>query len=108
MFGNKYSPCVIGIAITSKLKSNLPTHIEIDGTKFGLEKESVILAEQIRTLDKSRLIKKVGILDKVTMEKLKKAMEISFGLRGKIDWRKNLKTYIKLNNLIWYIIHNIV
>lgn len=100
MFGNKYSPCVIGIAITSKLKSNLPTHIEIDGTKFGLEKESVILAEQIRTLDKSRLIKKVGILDKVTMEKLKKAMEISFGLRGKIDWRKNLKTYIKLNNLI--------
>lgn len=100
MCGNKYSPTIIGIAITSKIKSNMPTHIEIDGTKFGLEKESVILAEQIRTLDKSRLFKKVGALDKETMDKLKKAMEISFGLRGKIDWRRNLKSYINIHNLI--------
>lgn len=100
MCGNKYSPTIIGIAITSKVKTNMPTHIEIDGTRFGLEKESIILAEQIRTLDKSRLLKKVGTLDKETMEKLKKAMEISFGLRGKIDWRRNLKNYINLNALI--------
>ena len=44
MCGNKYSPTIIGIAITSKVKTNMPTHIEIDGTRFGLEKESIILA----------------------------------------------------------------
>lgn len=84
--GNKYSPTIIGIAITSKIKSKLPTHISIEGTKYGLDKNSVILAEQIRTLDKSRLREKVGSLDIETLEKVKKAIEISFGIRGKTNW----------------------
>lgn len=93
--GNRYSPTIIGIAITSKEKVKMPTHLEIDGTKFGLEKDSVILAEQIRTLDKSRLKEKVGSLDKETLVKLKKAVEISFGLRGSIPFDKYIKMVIK-------------
>lgn len=83
--GNKFSPTIIGIAITSKQKAKLPTHIEIEGTKYGLDKDSVILAEQIRTLDKKRLKEKVGRLDKDTMEKVKRAIEISFGIRGELN-----------------------
>lgn len=83
--GNKFSPTIIGIAITSKQKAKLPTHIEIEGTKYGLEKDSVILAEQIRTLDKKRLKEKVGILDEETMEKVRRAIEISFGIRGELN-----------------------
>lgn len=83
--GNKFSPTIIGIAITSKQKAKLPTHIEIEGTKYGLDKDSVILAEQIRTLDKRRLKERVGRLDKETMEKVKRAIEISFGIRGELN-----------------------
>lgn len=83
--GNKFSPTIIAIAITSKQKVRLPTHIEIEGTKYGLDKDSVILAEQIRTLDKKRLREKVGKLDEETMEKVKKAIEISFGIRGELN-----------------------
>lgn len=83
--GNKFSPTIIGIAITSRQKVKLPTHIEIEGTKYGLDKDSVILAEQIRTLDKKRLREKVGMLDNETMEKVKRAIEISFGIRGELD-----------------------
>lgn len=83
--GNKFSPTIIGIAITSKQKAKLPTHIEIEGTKYGLDKDSVILAEQIRTLDKKRLKEKVGQIDEETMEKVKRAIEISFGIRGELD-----------------------
>ncbi len=83
--GNKFSPTIIGIAITSRQKVKLPTHIEIEGTKYGLDKDSVILAEQIRTLDKKRLREKVGMLDNDTMEKVKRAIEISFGIRGELD-----------------------
>lgn len=83
--GNKFSPTIIGIAITSKQKAKLPTHIEIEGTKYGLDKDSVILAEQIRTLDKKRIIEKVGVLDNDTMEKVKRAIEISFGIRGELN-----------------------
>lgn len=92
--GNRYSPTIIGIAITSKEKIKMPTHLEIDGTKYGLEKDSVILAEQIRTLDKSRLKEKVGRLDKETLEKLKKAIEISFGLRGEVNFDEYIKSFI--------------
>lgn len=91
--GNRFSPTIIGIAITSKEKAKMPTHLEIDGTKYGLEKDSVILAEQIRTLDKSRLKEKVGKLDKDTLEKLKKAIEISFGLRGKVNFEEYIKSF---------------
>lgn len=84
--GNKFSPTIIAIAITSRQKAKLPTHIEIEGTKYGLDKDSVILAEQIRTLDKRRLKSKVGTVDKETMEKVKKALEISFGIRGEFSF----------------------
>ena len=93
--GNRFSPTIIGIAITSKEKVKMPTHLEIDGTKYGLEKDSVILAEQIRTLDKSRLKEKVGKLDKETLDTLKKAIEISFGLRGKVNFDEYIKSFIR-------------
>lgn len=89
--GNKYSPTVIAVAITSKIKNKMPTHIEIEGTKYGLDKDSVILAEQIRTLDKSRLKDKVGRLDKATLEKVKKAIEISCGLRCNMTFNEYIR-----------------
>lgn len=79
--GNQYSPTTIVAAITSQIfKAKLPTHVEINAEKSGLEKDSVILAEQIRTIDKSRLKQKVSFLDDEIMEKVNKAIEISLGL----------------------------
>lgn len=79
--GNKYSPTVIAAAITSQTgKSRLPTHINIDSCTFGLMKNSVILAEQIRTIDKSRLMEKIGQVDENIMEQVNSALGISFGL----------------------------
>lgn len=79
--GNKYSPTVIVAAITSQLnKSKMPTHIEIDALEFGLSKHSVILLEQIRTLDKRRLKEKIGTADEEMMEKVNEALFISVGL----------------------------
>ena len=79
--GNKYSPTVIAAAITSKLdKAKLPTHIDVYAEEFGLSKNSVVLLEQIRTLDKRRLREKMGHLDDVLMEKVNDAITISFGL----------------------------
>ena len=89
--GNKFSPTIIGVPITSKAKVNMPTHIAIEGNKYGLDKDSIILAEQIRTLDKSRLKEKVGKLDKATLNEVKKAIEISCGLRGKMDFEEYIK-----------------
>jgi len=79
--GNKYSPTVIVAAITSKInKAKMPTHIEIEGEKHGLTKDSVILAEQIRTIDKRRLKEKIGHLDYSLEETVDYALKISFGL----------------------------
>lgn len=79
--GNQYSPTTIVAAITSQIsKAKLPTHVEITKDKAGLEKDSVILLEQIRTIDKSRLTEKVAILDKETIHKVNQALEISVGL----------------------------
>jgi len=79
--GNKYSPTVIAAAITSKInKAKLPTHIEIDAENFGLPRDSVILTEQIRTIDKKRLREKIGKLDGEYMNKVNDALVISFGL----------------------------
>lgn len=79
--GNKYSPTVIAAAITSQInKAKLPTHIEIDSQEYGLSKDSVILLEQIRTIDKKRLKEKIGHLDDELMEKVNDALSISFGL----------------------------
>ena len=79
--GNKYSPTVIAAAITSQTgKSRLPTHINIDSNAFGLMKNSVILAEQIRTIDKSRLMEKIGQVDESVMGQVNSALGICFGL----------------------------
>jgi len=80
--GNKYSPTVIAAAITSQTgKNRLPTHIEIGSQENGLKSDSVVLAEQIRTIDKSRLKEKIGhINDLDVMNKVNSAIGISFGL----------------------------
>lgn len=79
--GNQYSPTTIVAAITSQInKAKLPTHVEISAERSGLERDSVILLEQIRTIDKSRLKQKVAFLDEETMLKVNKAIEISLGL----------------------------
>lgn len=78
--GNKYSPTIIAAAITSKInKAKLPTHIELSAHEFGLVKDSVILLEQIRTLDKRRLKERIGELAPVTMSKVNTALLISLG-----------------------------
>lgn len=79
--GNKYSPTVIAVAITSKLtKAKLPTHIEISAEEYGLCKDSVILMEQIRTIDKRRLKERIGQLSPTIMYKVEKALLISLGV----------------------------
>ena len=80
--GNKYSPTVIAAAITSQTnKTKLPTHIEIDSEKCGLKNDSVILTEQIRTIDKSRLKEKIGHIDNdALMLQINNALGVSFGL----------------------------
>ncbi|MDR1560570.1 MAG: type II toxin-antitoxin system PemK/MazF family toxin [Clostridiales bacterium] len=79
--GNRYSPTVICAAITSQInKAKLPTHIEIDCQQYTLVKDSVILLEQIRTVDKKRLREKICRLDDGIMKKVDKALLISFGL----------------------------
>jgi mRNA interferase MazF len=79
--GNKFSPTVIATAITSQInKAKMPTHIELDAQNYGLPKDSVILAEQIRTIDKKRLKEKIGHVDEALMLKVNDALEISFGL----------------------------
>ncbi len=79
--GNKYSPTVIAAAITSRTdKSKLPTHIEVFADKYGLARDSVILLEQIRTIDKKRLKEKMGHLDEDVMNRVNDAITVSFGL----------------------------
>jgi mRNA interferase MazF len=79
--GNKHSPTVIAAAITSKLgKTKLPTHIDIPGVEAGLTKDSVILLEQMRTIDKKRLKEKMGRLDGTSMDMVNQALSVSFGL----------------------------
>ncbi|MDR1913240.1 MAG: type II toxin-antitoxin system PemK/MazF family toxin [Clostridiales bacterium] len=79
--GNRYSPTVICAAITSQInKAKLPTHIEIDCQQYTLVKDSVILLEQVRTIDKKRLREKICRLDEGVMRRVDKALHISFGL----------------------------
>lgn len=81
--GNKYSPTVIAAAITSRInKAKMPTHIELSANEYGLNKDSVILLEQIRTIDKRRLREKIGKLDNEAMNCVNDALYISFGLAG--------------------------
>lgn len=79
--GNKYSPTVIIAAITSQIdKVKLPTHVELQSKDYGLEKDSVILLEQLRTIDKRRLKEKITILDQDIMKKVDEALKVSLGL----------------------------
>ena len=79
--GNRYSPTVIAAAITSRMgKSRLPTHIDIYAERAGLQKDSVVLLEQVRTLDKQRLKEKMGHLDDGMMTQINNAIAVSFGL----------------------------
>jgi mRNA interferase MazF len=79
--GNKYSPTIIVAAITSQIsKAKLPTHIEISSKQFGLEKDSVILLEQMRTIDKRRLKEKVTHLSEEVMGRVDEGIRVSLGL----------------------------
>jgi mRNA interferase MazF len=79
--GNKYSPTVIVAAITSQInKAKLPTHVELAADGYGITKDSVILLEQIRTIDKKRLKERIGHLSDELMKQVDTAMQISFGL----------------------------
>lgn len=86
--GNKYSPTVIVCAITSKLsKAKIPTHIELESTKYNLPKDSVCLLEQIRTLDKQRLGQKISTLNEIKMKEVERAILISLGFFQKENTR---------------------
>ena len=79
--GNRYSPTVIAAAITSQVnKAKMPTHISVGTPNYGLTKDSIILTEQIRTLDKRRLREKMGSLDETAMRHVDEALAVSFGL----------------------------
>ena len=79
--GNRYSPTVIAAAITSQQdKTKLPTHIKVTADGCGLSKDSTILLEQVRTIDKRRLKEKMGTLDISSMDMVDKALTVSFGL----------------------------
>jgi mRNA interferase MazF len=79
--GNKYSPTVIAAAITSqKYKNPLPTHIQVNADGCGLAKDSIVLLEQVRTIDKKRLREHMGTLDSAEMNRINQALSVSFGL----------------------------
>ena len=84
--GNKYSPTVIAAAITSqKDKSNRPTHIKVNAENCGLAKDSIVLLEQVRTIDKRRLKERMGRLDESSMTAVNDAITVSFGLPSAQD-----------------------
>jgi mRNA interferase MazF len=79
--GNQYSPTTIVLAITSQInKAKLPTHVELKAKTYGLERDSVILAEQVRTIDKTRLKQRIAGLTEETMTKVNQALSLSLGL----------------------------
>ena len=79
--GNRFSPTVIVAAITAQIqKAKLPTHVEIDAKTYGLDRDSVILLEQIRTIDKQRLTDKITHLDDELMSRVDESLQISLGL----------------------------
>ena len=94
--GNKYSPTVIVAAITSQInKAKLPTHVEISSEEYGLNRDSVVLLEQIRTLDKRRLKERIGHMTESDMKKVNKALLISLSLVYSIE-AYNVKKYCRL------------
>jgi mRNA interferase MazF len=105
--GNKYSPTVIVAVLTSQLdKAKLPTHIAVDAEKLGLPKNSIVLFEQLRTLDKRRLREKICTLDEFTMKKVDKALKISVGISLDISKPKTLLEKLE-NETRNYVINKI-
>ena len=93
--GNKYSPTVIVVAITSQFgKTKLPTHIEITSKECGLSKNSIVLTEQVRTLDKSRLMEKIGELSDQYMQFVDVAMGLSLGLNYEVNNKITTKNVV--------------
>ena len=90
--GNRYSPTVIVAAITSKQKKNIPTHIKVP-IKHGLEKDSVILLEQLRTIDKRRLVKKIAELDENFMNHVDMVLKVSLGINNDQDMERGAKEW---------------
>ncbi|MCL1952849.1 MAG: type II toxin-antitoxin system PemK/MazF family toxin [Oscillospiraceae bacterium] len=81
--GNKFSPTVIAAAITSqKYKTDLPTHIKVDADGSGLARDSIVLLEQVRTLDKRRLKERMGNLEARDMQRVDRALSVSLGIAG--------------------------
>jgi len=84
--GNQYSPTTIVLAITSQInKAKLPTHIELKADQFGMERDSVILAEQIRTIDKTRLKQRIAVLNEQMMKRVEQALMISLELNNNLN-----------------------
>ena len=78
--GNKYSPTIIAAAVTSQIfKNKMPTHVNLDAANYGLPKDSIVLLEQIRTLDKKRLKDRIGELDENAMRRVNEGLMISLG-----------------------------
>lgn len=87
--GNRYSPTVIAAAITSqKDKTRLPTHIQVNADHCGLAKDSIVLLEQVRTIDKQRLKERMGKLDPGSMTRVDKALSVSFGLPANFPFQE--------------------
>lgn len=85
--GNKFSPTVIAAAITSqRFKTTLPTHIQVNADECGLTKDSIVLLEQVRTIDKKRLKERMGNLTQNDMRKINKGLTVSFGLLSGNDF----------------------
>jgi len=81
--GNKFSPTVIAAAITSQReKNNLPTHIQVNANGCGLAKDSIVLLEQVRTIDKKRLKERMGVLNSGDMTRVNRALSVSLGIQG--------------------------
>ena len=78
--GNKYSPTIIVAAITSQTKAKLPTHVELEAAEGGLSKNSVVLLEQLRTIDKQRLKERIGTLSENQIPDVEKALSVSLGI----------------------------
>ncbi|MDD6042877.1 MAG: type II toxin-antitoxin system PemK/MazF family toxin [Eubacteriaceae bacterium] len=78
--GNKYSPTIIVAAITSQTKANLPTHVELAAADGGLSKNSVVLLEQLRTIDKRRLKEHIGCLKEDQIPSVDRALSVSLGI----------------------------
>jgi len=93
--GNKHSPTIICAPITSQInKAKLPTHVEIDTLKSTLVKDSVILMEQVRTIDKKRLREKICRLDDQLMQRVNHALVISVGLDGYVAARRTIQPHM--------------